>query len=45
MASLPSISAISPAAKWVGYGIVSAVVAGAIITATKTTSSHTASNH
>lgn len=40
MASLPSISAVSPAAKWVGYGIVGAVVAGAIVTATKTTSNH-----
>lgn len=40
MASLPSVSAVSPAAKWVGYGIVGAVVAGAIVTATKTTSNH-----
>jgi hypothetical protein len=40
MASLPSISVVSPTAKWVGYGIVGAVVAGAIATATKTTSNH-----
>ncbi len=45
MASLPSTLAVSPFIKTLGYSVATAVFIGALVTATNTTSSHTASNH